>query len=160
MEQIARAAAADCPCDGENTPIGIPAQAAESIHAGRWVSANSSGSCSPDPGAISQARTAVAGSVGTVETLGLPLGPMASRDTDWSTIGFEFSRGLMRFDIQVESEAHLDEVDRIYKVDEVVRMMDTAGVERRMRFVGLDFDFLAPFPKTATMIWTAHQESR
>jgi hypothetical protein len=85
---------------------------------------------------------------------------MASPDNDWSTIGFEFSRGLMRLDIQVENEAHLDEVDSIYKGEGVTRMMDTTGVERRMRFVGLDFDLIAPFPKPATMIWTAHEESR
>ncbi len=85
---------------------------------------------------------------------------MASPDNDWSTIGFEFSSGLMRLDIWVESGAHLDEVALIYKANEIVRMMDTAGVERRMRFVGLDFDRIAPFPKPATMIWTAHEESR
>ena len=85
---------------------------------------------------------------------------MASRDADWSAIGFGFSRGLMRLDIQVENEAHLDEVDSIYKGEGVTRMMDTTGVERAMLFVGMDFDPIAPFPKTATMIWTAHQESR
>ena len=85
---------------------------------------------------------------------------VADGDTDWSTLGFEFSRGLMRLDIQVEDEAHLDEVDRIYQGEGVTRMMDTTGVERAMLFVGMDFDPIAPFPKTATMIWTAHQESR
>jgi hypothetical protein len=85
---------------------------------------------------------------------------MASRHADWSAIGFEFSRGLMRLDIQVENEAHLDEVDSIYQAEGVTRMMDTTGVERAMHFDGMDFDPIAPFPKTATMIWTAHQESR
>ena len=39
-------------------------------------------------------------------------------------------------------------------------MMDTSGVERVLLFVGMDLDPIAPFPKTATMIWTAHQDSR
>ena len=85
---------------------------------------------------------------------------MTDDDIDWSTVGFEFSRGLMRLEIRAESEAHLDEVNSIYKVEEVVHMIDTDGVERRMRFVGLDFDLIAPFPKPATMIWTAHEGSR
>ena len=78
---------------------------------------------------------------------------MTDDDIDWSTVGFEFSRGLMRLDIWVESGAHLDEVALIYNVNEVVHMMDTDGVERRMRFAGMDFDPIAPFPKPATMIW-------
>lgn len=59
----------------------------------------------------------------------------------------------MRLGIRCESQAHLDEVNAIYSVEEFSRMMGTDGVERRMRFAGMEFDPVAPFPKPATMIW-------
>jgi hypothetical protein len=48
-----RPAAAVCPCDGKNTPVGKPAQAANSIHPSRRRTSSSEGSCSPLPGLIS-----------------------------------------------------------------------------------------------------------
>jgi hypothetical protein len=78
---------------------------------------------------------------------------MTDDDIDWSTVGFVFSHGQMRLGIRCESQAHLDEVNAIYSVEEFSRMMGTDGVERRMRFAGMEFDPVAPFPKPATMIW-------